>query len=188
MRTSSVVSSSREVMEVDWNDYSYKFVDIMEYEIELEARRCIEDFCIQFFKDWDCYSSTTSLVLTCQQVVKDKRLHKVTQDLSQYLTLDNFNGKFSEMCIMLFPEDTSAKDEHIVSLLAFCIELDGCLQNCSWYSPRLLISCLIDALARIDFNPIAFNWTQSRSDIVECILSSFLVIIPPLMLFYLLQW
>ena len=42
----------------EWIEPHYNLIDIMDLELELEKRRCIEDFCIRFFKEWE--TSTTA--------------------------------------------------------------------------------------------------------------------------------
>ena len=182
----------------EWITPNYTFVDIIEYEMELEKRRRIEDFCIQFFIDWETATATASstklLVYTCQQIINEKKLHTITKDVSIHLTMNNFDASFQIMCMELFKSDSSSitKDEYVVSLLAFCIELNTCLQqeedeDHAWYTPRLLITSLIDALEDVDFNPLTFNWGQSETDLmIDSIATSFIIIIIPLLFFYIL--
>ena len=44
-----MMAAAAATADMEWVDPNYNFVDIMEYEMELEKRRRIEDFCIQFF-------------------------------------------------------------------------------------------------------------------------------------------
>ena len=105
---------------------TYIFVDIFEYEMELEKRRRIEDFCIQFFKYLEMSGggdATTKnlLVYICKELVREQKLHAVMRDTFKHVTMKNFNRSFQDMCTELFKD--SVKDEYVISLLAFCIEL-----------------------------------------------------------------
>ena len=180
----------------EWIEPHYNLIDIMELELELEKRRCIEDFCIRFFKDWENSTTTdnarnitTSDVLlqqTCQLLIEEKRLYTTTKDLAIHLTMANFTTSFKAMCRELFRYGT--KDEYVVSLLAFCITLDTCMREHIWYTPKLLITSLIDALEDAYFNPLDFHWQrdqyQSAEDNNLSILTPFIIIIPSLLLFY----
>ena len=169
-------------MAEEWIDPNYNLVDIIEYEMKLEKRRCIEDFCIKFFKNyWENDCSIDPLVHSCHLLIKEKRLIMITKSLSTYSTEENFNTSFRTMCGELF-KDSIVKNEYIVSLLAFCIELDTCLQEHVWYSPTILIKVLVNALEDVQFNPLTFSW--NRLDLIDTIITSFILIIPPLLFFY----
>ena len=179
----------------EWIVPNYSFVEIYEYEMEIEKRRRTEDFCIQFFKDWetdrdvgaDSTSNSKLLVHICRHIIKEEKLCKVVKDLpNYYLTLCNFNAKFQTMCTLLFKEGT--RDEYVVSLLAFCIELHKEMQDCAtpWYNWKLLITSLADALERANFNPRTFNYDQSGSALLQSIITSFIAIVPSLLFFYVL--
>ena len=167
-------------MEVDWIKPDYKVVDLVEYEMKLERRRCIEDFCTMFFKKyWE--NDSKILIHACRSIIKEKRLVAITDVLSRELTIENFNDSFQSMCMELF-KNNEVRDEYVVSLLAFCIELDSTLQDCAWYSLSLLITALVDALEEADFLPVSFNWNQK--DLLSSVTASFIVIIPSLLLLY----
>ena len=171
----------------DWLNPNYNLVEIVEFEMQIEKRRRIEDFIIQFFKDWETVASSKSLlVYTCQQLIKERRLCAITQDMCRHVTMGNFNDSFQAMCTLVF-DNGNVKDEYIVSLLAFSIKLDECMHDYIWYTPKLLITSLIDALERVHFDPGAFDWDQSEGDLLQRIItSSFSILIPSLLFFYIL--
>ena len=172
-----------------WLEPDYNIVDIIEFEMEIEKRRRIEDFVIQFFKDWENAATTKLIVYVCQQlIIKEKKLYTITNDSFRHVTLVNFKVSFQAMCDELFGNNNNVKDEYVVSLLAFCIELDACMRDrLIEYTPKLLITSLIDALERVNFNPVTFNWNrQTGGELIENILTSFLFIIPSLLFFYVL--
>lgn len=179
----------------DWFDPDYNFVDIMEFEMEIEKRRRIEDFVIQFFKDWETATPATTnlLVHTCQQFIKEKKkLYAIASDSFRHVTAGNFKGSFHAMCMELFANN-NVKDEYVVSLLAFCIELNIYMQDHIWYNtPKILITSMIDALEQVHFNPVAFNWNrtmegrQEEMMLIENIVTSFVIIVPSLLFFYFL--
>lgn len=175
-------------MMTSWLDEpDYNFVDIMEFEMEIEKRRRIEDFVIRFFKDWENADTTKLLVYACQQIIKEKKLNVITNDSFRDVTVRNFKVSFRTMCDELF-DTNNVKDEYVVSLLAFCIELDACMKDqLIWYTPKLLITSLIDALERVHFNPATFNWNRSEGELIETIVTSFVIIIPSLLFFYVLM-
>ena len=73
-------------MEVDWIKPDYKLVDLVEYEMKLERRRCIEDFCTMFFKKyWE--NDSKILIHACRSIIKEKRLVTITDVLSRELTI-----------------------------------------------------------------------------------------------------
>lgn len=177
-----------DMMTTSWLDEpDYNFVDIMEFEMEIEKRRRIEDFVIRFFKDWENADTTKLLVYACQQIIKEKKLNVITNDSFRDVTVRNFKVSFRTMCDELFGTN-NVKDEYVVSLLAFCIELDACMKDqLIWYTPKLLITSLIDALERVHFNPATFNWNRSEGELIETIVTSFVIIIPSLLFFYVLM-
>ena len=165
---------------------TYIFVDIFEYEMELEKRRRIEDFCIQFFKDlemsYDGGGATTKnlLVYICKELVREQKLHAVMRDTFKHVTMKNFNRSFQDMCTELFKD--SVKDEYVISLLAFCIELGDYMKAHTWYTPKLLLIALINALEKAHFDPRTFN--SENADLISRILTPFIVIVPSLLFFY----
>lgn len=166
----------------DWRSPDYKLVDIVEHEMKIEKRRSIEDFCFQFFKDyWG--ETTAETVQICRLFIKERRLHSIVEDTFKYVTRENFATSFQSMCMELFKDDV-IKDEYIVSLLIFCIDLDSCLQQYEWYSTSILIEVLVEALDRIHFRPHTFNWNRSSS--IDTIIKSFIIIVPSLLFFYIL--
>ena len=169
-------------MASEWVGPNYSVVDIAEYEIRIEKRRRIEDFCLQFFKDyWTTTNSKVPLVQICQQAIREKD-YAITERSASHLTLENFDDTFQAMCLDLFKN--TDKNGYVVSLLVFCIELDACLQDYTWYSISLLIDSLVDALEYVHFNPPSFNLNQSN--LVDNVTSSVTNIIPALLLFYIL--
>ena len=167
-------------MDGEWIVPNYSVVDIAEYELRIEKRRRIEDFCLQFFKDyWLTTNIKVPLIQICQQVIKEKK-YAITEDLSIHLSLENFDTSFQAMCVELFKN--TDKNGYVVSLLVFCIDLDACLQDHAWYTVPLLLNSLIDALEHVHFNPPSFN----QSNLVDNVTSPFVSIIPALLLFYIL--
>lgn len=170
---------------------TYIFVDIFEYEMELEKRRRIEDFCIQFFKDYEmsydgCGGTTKNfLVYICKELGREQKIHAaVTRDTFKHVTMKNFNRSFQDMCTELFKDGgDTVKDEYVISLLAFCIELGDYMKAAhhTWYTPKLLIIALINALEKAHFDPRTFN---SEKDLISRILTPFIVIVPSLLFFY----
>ena len=166
-------------MDNEWVTSNYNVVDIVEYEMKVEKRRRIEDFCITFFKDyWTTTNSKEPLVHTCQQVIKEKN-YSITSDISTHLTLENFDDSFQAMCLELFR--STDKNGYVISLLVFCIDLDTCLQDRMWYTVSLLIDSLVDALEYIHFNP-----TINQTTLADGMTSSIVSILPALLLFYIL--
>lgn len=86
------------------------------------------------------------------------------------------------MCTELFKD--TVKDEYVISLLAFCIELCDYMKTAhhTWYTPKLLIIALINALEKACFDPRTFN--LENSDLIGKILTPFMVIVPFLLFFY----
>ena len=162
----------------EWITSNYNAVDIIEYEMTIGKRRRIEDFCIEFFKDWETCAQLP-LVQVCQRVIKEKKHYTITRDLSTYLTIDNFDVSFRTMCLELFKD--TVKDGHVVSLLVFCIELDTCLQHHTWYTLPILVESLVNALACVQFNPSTWN----QSNLIDNVVTSFIIIVP-LLFFYIL--
>lgn len=122
--------------EEEWINPNYTFVDIHKYEMSLVKSRRIEDFCIQFFKDWELYSDigdtekctdSQFLVDICYQVAKKEQenFQQITKALVDRLTLENFDGTFQRMCTLLFENGTDVREELVVSLLAFTMTLHG---------------------------------------------------------------
>lgn len=170
---------------------TYIFVDIFEYEMELEKRRRIEDFCIQFFKDYEMSydgGATTKnlLVYICKELLGgEQKIHAVMRDTFKHVTMKNFNRSFQDMCTELFKDGGGGvvvKDEYVISLLAFCIELGDYMARHTWYTPKLLIIALINALEKAHFDPRTFN--SENSDLISRILTPFIVIVPSLLFFY----
>ena len=170
-------------MEEGWVSPNYSLVDVVEYEMNLEKRRCIENFCITFFKDyWD--GVNTPLARTCRQLIKERRLCTITEKISTSISADTFDSAFQAMGSELFVNGV-VKDEYVISLLIFSIKLDLCLRDCIWYTSSLLINALIKTLEEARFNPLTFKWNRS-DDTVNAIIRSFVIIIPCLLLSFIL--
>ena len=178
----------------DWIIPNYSFVDVYEYEMEIDKKRGIEDFCIQFFKDWETQrdaSMTTNtsnfLVSICQQVIKEQKgFEEIMKTLPTTLTLKNFNDKFQAMCNVLFKNGTGVRDVYVVSLLAFSTGLHREMEGYEWYNWKLLFTSLTDALEEANFNPRVFDCNQSNV-FLQSIITSFIIIAPPLLFFYILS-
>ena len=165
---------------MEWVKPDYKLVDLMDYEMKLERRRDIEDFCVKFFRDYWSHS-TDFLIYSCEAIIKEKRLGNITQDLSREITLNNFKDTFQIMCTELF-KGGETSDAYVVSLLAFCIELDTYLEEYIWYTPHMLITILVDALEKVEFYPHCFYWTSQP--LLDSLIASFGIIVPTLLFLY----
>ena len=170
-----------------WKEPDYTMVDIVSLEMELEKRRKVEDFVIQFFKDWESgviASQQQQLVYTCQKIMRQSKL--VDHDYFKHIDHENFKPCFHTMCMELFKNGVA--DEYVISLLAFCIEVNVYMQNHHhiWYTSRQLITPLIGVLEQMKFDPIQFNLNQTERDFFVKIATSFVIIIPSLLFFYLL--
>lgn len=169
---------------VEWVEPKYNLVDIVAFEMKLEKRRRIEDFVIQFFKDWDSRDNSILLVSICEDLAKDRRLCNITQDSFKYTTLENFQSSFYTMCTELFTK--GAEDVYIVSLLAFCVVLDDVMNKHIWYCSSLLFTSLIDVLEDNNFDTHKFERKWNHKDVFGGIMTSFAIVIPALLFFYIL--
>ena len=193
-RENDVVMDVSSAAAENWIIPNYSFVDVYEYEMEIDKKRDIEDFCIRFFKDWEIQrdaSITTNtsnfLVNICQQVVKEQKgFEEIMKTLPTSLTLNNFNDKFQAMCNALFENGTGVRDVYVVSLLAFSTGLHREMQGYEWYNWKLLFTSLTYALEKVNFNPRVFDYNQSSASL-QSIFTSFIIIIPPLLFFYILS-
>ena len=165
-------------MEEGWVSPNYSLVDVVEYEMKLQKRRCIEDFCINVFKDyWN--NGTTPISRACHQLIDEGRLCSITETISTSITLDSFESTFQAMGSELFANGI-VKEEYVISLLAFSIKLDTYLHNYMWYSSLLLITALVKTLEEACFDPLSFKWNQIE-DTINVIITSFIVIVPCLL-------
>jgi hypothetical protein len=153
---------------------------ILEFEINLEKKRDIEDFVIGFMKDWEIRDSSRCLVEICATLSKDSRISQLVQDMFECLTEDNFERSFSEMTCILF--DGARPDiANVVCLLAFSIVLDEKMKETEWYSPPLLYQALIDALWNAGF---FIPHAPASKDIIKTVTNSLVILLPALLFYY----
>jgi hypothetical protein len=166
---------------MEWVEPNFNFVDIVEYEMCLEQRRSREDFVLKFFKDWEAKNDSNLMVEICQDLRMDNTLHLITDDLFNYVTIDNFATTFRSMCLELFKNEI--KNEYIASILTFCTVLDEVMKSHLWYSSSLMLKSLTNALEESSFCVKRFNWNRNLQDSMKTNKSQF-IIEPPLLFFY----
>lgn len=169
-------------MEETWIEPNYNMADIIEYEMNLERRRNVEDFVLQFFKDWESNDESRLLVMICKDLVKDTRIRSIIDDTFLYVTQQNFSTSYRHMCLDLFKN--GVEDHYMVSLFVFSIVLDQTMKSHIWYSSGLLYKCLIDVLEEVCFEPKNFGWYKTCIDLMKTITSTMVIILPPLLFFH----
>ena len=176
--------------EMDESLNTYQLVDVLSFEIQVERRRRIEDFCLYFFKDFWSGKQESSLAQICRDV--EKKNDDISRSITMYITKENMDASLQAICSELFRgndyADIILTDAYIVSLLIFCIQLDKFLRSREWYSPVILLTSLVNALITFDFNPIHWNLSRDRgiNTTPRQLYTSILTVVPALLCFYIM--
>ena len=114
------------------------------YESAIKVRRSVEDFIIRFFRSWDANDATNKLVVLCQDLVTDSRLHRMADRTFVRIDQGNFNQAFRYVCSEFFSKGVG--DGHVIALLGFSIVLDKTLKKSWGYTSDMLLRSLADVL------------------------------------------
>ena len=156
--------------------------DIFEYEINLERRRNIENFVVDFFKDWAIKARNRYLVEICLELITDVRVLNTVEDLFSCVTEENFSDSFMNMGLVIFENGT--KIGYIASILTFAVVLDRKMQSHEWYCSRLLFKGIIDVFDAVDFDPKPLNTELRTKEITRTIKESLIILLPSLLFYY----
>ena len=117
----------------------------------------IKKFCTACFSDWKNNNFTSPLLIMLKEVISKNPTFNSSIELFCMITnIEEFTCTFQLICNDLF--QYGGKPQYIVTLIAFCLQLDVHMQSLySWYQTDMLIDLLCDVLQKIDFNPCTLS-------------------------------
>ena len=140
--------------------------------------RDIYEFLTNFFIDFSTGKDTSRCLRTCRHILERKELPEVDIQSLQ-ITERTLDFAIQNICEELFRYQY--KVEYVITLLAFSIELDRCLESESWYSTERLVEALAKQLIKTDFEPTTMGGDS------EFHFSRLLMNVPALFLAYCIQ-